>query len=261
MATTRYTGRWSRGQRFTPPAGDNPNLGGGIRQEHMDPVAGRTGFEEPTPRLPETPSSLYAADDFMLPLVLIGPVPMANEPEGHDVGGVTRGRTLLAGQAAAAAAHSRDYGSADVQMFEAPIMREDGAVYQTQRLEAERAVAGSRAALTRGRNSLPENNPDGPPDQGHYTMRWIDRAFKRRGIRTDQQPLRNYRAATANPIPAPAAAAANQYTSPYAALANARRLKLTTPQIRRVPRAPDEAAEVDGSNDPQYSDPQYWTEW
>ena len=211
--------------------------------------------------LPVLPVSVYGDDDWQYPVpVLAGDVPLDREPEDHFSGGADRGVTLIDGQQAAGVAHSQDFGAAEAQFFDPAIQRGVRDVYQTQRIEAERATSTSRAALTRGRNSLPENNPDGPPDQGHYVMRWIDRQFTRRGIRTDQQPLRPYRAAVAAQAPEPAAHAANAYTSPFARIMNARQRKLTTPEIRRVPRPPDEYAENDGTDDPQYSQPAYW-EW
>ena len=87
-------------------------------------------------------------------------------------------------------------------------------------------------------------------------MRWIDRQFTRRGISSDMQPLRPYRAAVAPQTPEPVQA--NAYTSPFRSLANARLRKLTTPEIRRVPRPPDEYAQQDGTDDPQFSAPVYW---
>jgi hypothetical protein len=71
-------------------------------------------------------------------------------------------------------------------------------------------------------------------------------------------PLVAYRAQDAVSIPAPTAANGNQYTSPYPNLINARNRKLWTPMVRRVPRPPDDAAQLDGSADPQYSAPVYW---
>lgn len=265
-----YSGAWTRSRgarakpgygRTTPAPGANPNLGSGARLDHLNPVEPGTGFPEPVPVLPPAPAYLYAADDFMLPLQVAPMDPVDSEPEGHDVGGVDRGRTLLQGQALAARAHERDYGAADVHHFDHPVGRSVRDTYQTQRLEAEFAVAGSRMALVRGRNSYPENNPDGPPTQGSYVMRWIDRQYTRRGIRTDVQPLRPYRAALAADNPAPAAGQANAYTSPFRRNGNARRSKLTTPQVRRLPRDPSDSVELDGTDDPQYTDPQYWQGW
>lgn len=256
-----YKGAWSRGQRFTPAPGANPNLGAGASTLHLDPVDPVTGWEEPTPTLPALPPSMYGDEDWQYPVpVLAGDVALDREPETHFYGGVSRGDSLIEGQQLAGVAHSQDYGAADAQFFEPPIQRAVADTYQTQRIQAEFATSTSRAALTRGRNSLPENNPDGPPPQGHYVMRWIDRQFTRRGIRTDMQPLRPYRAAVAAQAPEPGPAAANAYTSPFARLMNARQRKLTTPEVRRVPRAPDEFAEMDGTEDPQYSQPAYW-EW
>lgn len=255
-------GAWAR-MRTTPAPHANPNLGSGINGAHLNPVEEPNPFDEPTPTLPETPAYMlggFAADDFMLPPMAVYD-PVENEPRGHDVGGAPRGRSLVQSNTLAAEAHSEDYGSAAYQHFEAPIMRAGDDTYVTQRVEAEFAVSTSRAALTRGRNSLPENNPDGPPPQGHYTMRWINRRAPRHTIRPDMQPLRPYRAAVAAQTPAPSEAHANQYTSPFARLVNARGRKITTPQIRRLPRPEAEYAEVDGTEDPQMSDPAYWNEW
>jgi hypothetical protein len=246
--------------RTTPAPHANPNLGSGVIGAHLNPVEVPNPFDEPTPTLPDTPAYLlggYAQDDYMLPPTQIL-YPVEDEPRGHDVGGAPRGRTLVQSNALAVEAHSQDYGSSEVALFEAPIMRAGDDMYLTQRIEAERSVSMSRAALTRGRNSLPENNPDGPPDQGHYVMRWIDRRVPRRTIRPDMQPLRPYRAATAAQTPAPTEAQANQYTSPFDRLINARGRKLTTPQIRRLPRPEAEYAETDGTDDPQMSNPVYW---
>lgn len=257
-----YAGRWRAVQGFTPPPGVNPNLGAGSNVVHLDPTEPMLSVSEPTPALPAAPAYLYAADDIMLPVpTLPFEPPVDREPESHMAGTVDRGRTLIEGQQLAGHAHEQDFGVARVHHFDDPIMRASRDTYHTQRIEADRDVSMSRAALTRGRNSLPENNPDGPPDQGHYVMRWIDRQFTRKGISPDMQPLRPYRAAVAAQTPEPAQGQANQYTSPFKRLGTARLKKLTTPQLRRVPRPPDESAQGDGTGDPQYSDPQYWDAW
>jgi hypothetical protein len=256
------SGAWLRAQqRFTPAPGDNPNLGSGIGPEHLRPTEPLRGFVEPTPVLPETPSFLFVQEDFILTPPPVD-APVMREPEGHEYGAVTRGTGTSFQDATVAAyqAHSDDYGSAEVHHFEAGIMRADRDTYITQRVEQEFPTTGSRAALTRGRNAWPENNPDGPPPQGTLTMRWIDRQFTRRGIKPDMQPLRPYRAGLARQAPAPGeGVAGNAYTSPYPRLALARGRKLVTPQQRRVPRAPDDDVINDGTQDAQYSDsPQYW---
>jgi len=250
-----YKGMW---MRLTPAPGDNPNLGDGIRDEHLNPQEMIDPFPEPTPSLPDLPDFLFAQDDVLLPPVVMVREPMIDEPESHEEGAVDRGSTLIEGQYLAGIAHSLDHGAAAVHHHGELIERANRDTYMTQRLEADFQSSTSRLALVRGRNSLPENNPDGPPPQGHYVMRWIDRQFARRGIRTDQQPLRPYRAALAVATPEPSADAANAYTSPFQRLVAARLRKLTTPQVRRLPRPPDESAQADGTEDPQYSAPAYW---
>jgi hypothetical protein len=259
-----YTGAWRSAQKTTPPADANPNLGNAVdRTQHTEADKYFDPYPEPTPQLPPTPAYLYAADDWLAwPEPLVHD-PVLTEPLGHEYGEVQGGEhaTQLGSIAEAYQAHMADYGGAAVHHANEAIERAERDTYVTQRLEMPFPSTGSRAALTRGRNAWPENNPEGPPDQGHYTMRWIDRQFTRRGIRTDQQPLRPYTAAGAMQVPAPGESNGSPYTSPYARIANARQLKLTTPQIRRVPRPPDDDAIVDGTSDPQYQDPSYWQDW
>lgn len=254
-----FRGAWSRAQRTTPPADRNPNLGVALdAKQHSVDDQYADPFSEPTPSLPSGPEYLYALDDYFPPPVYVTD-PVITEPEGHQYGVVQEGgQDQLTAIGEAYVGHMADYGAADVHHWGDPIERADRDVYRTDRIEAEFATSGSRAALTRGRNSLPENNPDGPPAQGHYVMRWIDRQFTRRGIRTDMQPLRPYTAGIARQVPAPTDSNGNAYTSPYARIANARQLKLTTPQLRRVPRPVSDDAQSDGTADPQYLDPQYW---
>lgn len=259
-----YSGAWKRAQRVGSPADRNPNLGDQVDDAHLHPVEVGDPFAEPTPNLPSLPEYLYAADDYMLPVPVIVHDPMIDEPEGHEYGGVDRAEShglVLGTDPDSYAAHSVDHGAAAVHHFVDPIERSTADTYQTQRLEMDFPSTGSRAALTRGRNSWPENNPEGPPAQGHYTMRWIDRQFSRRQTRHDMAPLRPYVAGNAVEIPGAQGKQANQYTSPYGNLANARALKLSTPQVRRVPRPADDAAQIDGTQDPQYTMPAYWQDW
>lgn len=254
------SGAWLRSQqRFTPAPEDNPNLGGVVRADHLKPVEPGSAFPEPTPVLPETPAFLYAQDDYILtpPAVLD---PLDREPEGHEYGTVQRGnQTFSSATVDAYRAHSDDRGAAEVHHFDTPIMRAQDDSYRTVRIEQEFPTTGSRAALTRGRNAWPENNPDGPPSQGFMVMRWIDRQYTRRRIAPDMQPLRPYRAGLARQAPAPGGGVAGSpYTSPYPRLAMAKARKLTRPQERRVPRAPDDDIINDGTQDAQYTDPQYW---
>lgn len=256
---TAYGGAWKRNQRFTPPAGDNPNLGRAISAgQHLTPTEWESPFGEPTPDLPAPASYLWGDPvmDFMTPALPVE-YPLDREPEGHEYGTVQRGnQDPQTARVVAYQAHSMDRGAANVHHFSEPIERASADTYRTVRVENEFSMSTSRAALTRGRNALPENNPDGPPPQGTFTMRWIDRQFTRRRISPDMQPLRPYRAALAQATPG----GESVYASPYERLGNARRLKLTTPQARRVPRPWDDGAVVDGTEDVQYADPSYW-EW
>ena len=262
MGSYVYSGLWLRSQRSTPPADINPNLGDAVnRTQHGEADQWINPAAEPTPSLPPLPEYMYAADDWITwPEPLVHD-PVLTEPESHSYGEVQGGEfaTQLGSIAEAYEAHMADYGGAAVHHANDLIERADRDAYVTQRTEAEFQTSSSRAALTRGRNALPENNPDGPPAQGHYVMRWIDRQFTRRGIRTDMQPLRPYTAGNARQVPAPSGVNGSQYTSPFDRIANARQLKLTMPQIRRVPRPPDDDSVVDGTSDVQYAAPLYWS--
>lgn len=256
-----YAGAWRSRQRYTPPAGDNPNLGAGVQDDHLHPSEPMI-LTEPTPSLPAAPDYLYTHDDYMIPPVLVTD-PVISEPLGHQYGTVAQGTEQSPQEARVEAyhAHMADYGAGAVHHHADRIERADADTYITQRVEQEFPQTGSRAALTRGRNAWAENNPDGPPPQGHMTMRWIDRQYTRRRISPDQAPLRPYRAATAAQSPAPADGDGHVYMSPFARLGNARSRKMSTPQLRRVPRGPDEDVIGDGTTDPQYDDPSYWDGW
>lgn len=261
-----YTGAWKRAQRSSTPGEVNPNLGDQVDDMHLHPQEVDDPFPEPTPNLPSLPEYMYAADDFMLPPNIYVHDPMITEPLDHDSGGIDRAESygvMLGTDPDSYAAHMQDHGAAAVHhQADGPVERDDRDTYRTVRVEMDRPSGNtSRAALTRGRNALPENNPDGAPDQGHFTMRWIDRQFVRRQARHDMAPIRPYVAGNAVELQGAQGPDANAYTSPWANLANARTLKLATPQLRRVPRQPDDNATTDGTQDPQYAQPAYWDGW
>jgi len=221
------------------------------------------------PAAPSTPdstpvqaASLYAGEGDWLPATVVQ-VPivapgMNYEPEGHEYGTVARGGSELVDgtNREAHAARERDQGAADAARSIRPSGRGSADRYVTERWEESRAVSGSRTALVRGRNSYPENNPDGPPEQGHVVNRWIDRRMPRRPFRADMGPLYAYRAALAKRQPVPADA--NVYTPPFASLQVSRRRRIETPMVRRTPRAYGEEAVTDGISEPQ-PDNQFWT--
>jgi hypothetical protein len=253
MATT-YTGAW---KRQSVSARVNPNLGATSDTLHLNPVDPASGFPEPVPNLPETPAYLYGHDDWILaPQVMHDPVDRT--PLGHEYGTVQRdSNTDEQSRVEANIAREQDYGAADYQHFDQPIMRDVVDTYTTQRIEESFEVSRSTVQPFRGRNTYPENNPDGPPPQGRYVMRWIDRQMDRRRIAPDEMPLNPYRAAVAQNQPP--ATPGNPYSSPYDRLVNARRLKLSSPQLRRLPRQPEDGFISDGTESTEYSDPTYWS--
>jgi ribonucleoside-diphosphate reductase alpha chain len=97
---------------------------------------------------------------------------------------------------------------------------------------------GSRAALVRGKNSLPENNPDGYRF-GVRFYRWVDRRMYRpRIVHTARPaPVRTARGINASPpLESP-----NRTTSPFSWNARARQRTISAPLQRRQPATVDYA--------------------
>lgn len=231
-----YTGSWRRKTLGLAP---NPNLGDGADLRHLNPV-------EPDPAvpgsrgphgLPVVPDVLYPVDSWMFPVnyQMAGTPPMDGSPEGHDPGNdQDRGAEWYG--------HSIDDGGPDKAHYSWPgIMREDAAVYRTERVEMALAVSQSRGQVTQGIDR------DGPSPQGHYVNRWIDRRFTRRSITPDSYPLYLYRAAVAKQSPAPAQGQGNQYLSPYDKIGSPKKKRINTPQLRRIPPAYADEQVVDGT--------------
>lgn len=251
-----YAGLWRRSRA---PA-DN-NLGGVLDPRHLTPVDYGPTADSTPDSTPAYAAPLYAGADEWLPQTVVQ-VPtvapgMDFEPAGHEYGTVARGGSRLADgtNRRAHAARSVDAGAADATRTVYPTTRATGDRYETERLEESRAVSMSRIALVRGRNALPENNPDGPPPQGHIVNRWIDRRMPRRPFKADMSPLWAYRATLAKRQDVPDDA--NQYVPPWASLQVSRRRRTETPMIRRTPRQYGEDAITDGISEPQPSQ-QFW---
>lgn len=251
-----YAGLWIRSRS---PAANN--LGGVIDPRHLKPVDYGPTPDSTPDSTPAYAAPLYAGADEWLPQTVVQ-VPIVapgldSEPVGHEYGTVARGGTRLADgtNSEAHAARSRDAGAADAARTVYPVERAADDRYATERYEESRAVSTSRTALVRGRNSLPENNPEGPPPQGSVINRWINRRMPRRPFKTDLGPLWAYRATLAKRQEVPKDA--NQYVPPWASLQVSRHRRTETPMIRRTPRQYGEDAITDGISEPQ-PEQQFW---
>lgn len=251
-----YVGLWRRSRS---PAENN--LGGTIDPRHLDPVDYGPSPDSTPDSTPAYAAPIYAGADEWLPQTVVQ-VPIVapgldQEPGGHEYGTVARGGSLLSDgtNRAAHAARSRDAGAADAARTVTVAERASTDTYATVRFEEQPALAGSRAALVRGRNAYPENNPDGPPPQGNIVQRWINRRMGRRPYRQDLAPLHAYRATLAKRQDVPKDA--SQYTPPWASLQVSRRRRVETPMVRRTPRQYGESAITDGIEEPQ-PEHQYW---
>ncbi|TDC20619.1 hypothetical protein E1265_21350 [Streptomyces sp. 8K308] len=198
---------------------------------------------QPAPPTVEDPGTAY---DPVWPSQAPGLV-LDHERITHDGdGGAGGGQSLYAAQAAGNAARSRDLGAAARQLHEEPVERARDETYATERLTVAPVSAGSRVATLRGRNSLPENNPDGFRP-GIRVQRWVNRRIWLRHRRHDLRPLAPLVAAAA--VDSPALEEGNRYTSPFGWMQRARKRHVISPMQRRNPRDWDEAVTTDGVTD------------
>jgi len=245
MPLITRTGAWRAKSLGGAP---NPNLGDGIDRRHLKPVEEAPAVPMPDHRLPAERASLFAADDFALPVQyqIADPPPMDRSPgEDHEAGAAPRGGE--------ARAHFEDLGGPDRAHYSWPaIIREDDARYVTERVEMNVQVSQSRGQVTQGIDR------DGVSPQGHYVSRWIDRPFRRRTISPDAYPIWSYRAAVAKQSPALPAGQGNQYLSPYDKIGSPKKRRIAVPEIRRQPPAYADQEVQDGL--PASPAPQFW-EW
>lgn len=135
--------------------------------------------------------------------------------------------------------HGQDVGDVTARLVRAG-KSGDGVTRETElRILEPEISAGSRAALTRGANSLPENNPDGYR-YGARVFRWTERKmYKPRIVHTERPaPIRTAKLNNASPP----IEGAGRGTSPYAWNVRGRvRTMGSAPVVRRQPPAVDYA--------------------
>ncbi len=258
-----YTGAWRRantirsdGTRYTDP----PTMLGRpeLSAEHMQGEPDTEGSRPPwavvhaedVPAWLTDPDADYSTNAAGLIL--------STEAEGHDAGTSTGGgQTAAAARAQGNAARSRDRGAPREQLFAPVRARAVDEQRETEMYVLEPSSAGSRTAALRGRNSLPENNPDGYR-VGQRVRRWQDRKIPGGGLRRHSlHPLRVNTAPAPNVSPAPEPGAANRYASPFSLNISSRVRTQQSPVARRVPRAWDEDVVTDASQDQVAQTPSY----
>jgi hypothetical protein len=152
-------------------------------------------------------------------------------------------------------ARSQDLGAAS-RMLHNPIKaRGVTETRETVAVELEPISGGSRLGILRGRNGLPENNPDGFRN-GVRVQRWQNRKIPQSFMRRHNlHPLRVNLAAAPHNSPARPPSEANRYSSPFGLNVLSRTRTAQSPVARRVPRAWDESAVTDGApmEDPTYA--------
>ncbi len=218
-------------------------------EQHMDPDTDQPGSrpKDVAPRLAATPASVDdpgTAYDPVYPSQAPGLV-LDHTPVTHEGDGGAGGlQSLYRAQAQGNAARSIDTGADMRQLYVPPAARGHDERRQTSALVVDSISAGSRAAVFRGANSLPENNPDGFRP-GVRIQRFVDRRVWNRHRRHDLRPLLEMTAAAAVESP-PLEGGGNRLTSPFSWSVKARRRNASAPMMRREPRAWDESAETDG---------------
>lgn len=240
------TGTW-RNQRLWV---DQPTALG--RPEYSEMHA-TTDWTEPGSRPPYAVGRMdsvpAAVDDPGTAYDPVGPsqapgVVLDLEPLSHDGDGGSGGmQSVYAAQAKANAARSVSRGADRRQLYKAKTLWDRGETHTTDALTVDPISAGSVTATLRGRNSLPENNPEGFR-YGTRVQRWTDRKVWNRHRHHDLRPVRDFLAASA--VQSPELEKTNRNTSPFSWNARQRSRKESAPVQRRVPRPWDEAAETDG---------------
>lgn len=257
-----YTGNLKRTQGRTEDA--LPLGHPEYAEQHMAPgrderIGARPPYAAPRTSL-ATPPGLTdsgTAYDAVLPAEA-PPGLTSDEPDGHDIGEPTpagAGRSYEGSRDAGNRARSQDRNAGRSRLLR-PLEHDDGH-RQGERQELGRPGDAGRTRALRGRNSLPENNPDGdgaggPVRQGYRVRRWYDRRIRQRGqLRHELRIVRDKLADSA--MQSPPLAIANRYTSPFAQIQSGRKRTQQGPMIRRTPRPWDEEAVAAAAAETDYS--------
>lgn len=148
--------------------------------------------------------------------------------------------------------HDVDRGAAASQLYGAPPLQFADEVYGSKRFEADYPAPIAEAALTRGLNGLPENNPDG------YRAGYVEQFYVDRKLAVGE---RFHDARVVHPnVPtliADAPVPEGHASSPFSSLARMVTRTWQTPMVRREPSPWDEDITRDGTTDqgPFYDPP------
>lgn len=259
-----FSGAW-RNQRTTRVDGSSytdpiPPLGRPEQSAlHQEPGAPP---REPPAHLGDVPG--YLADDgtgydpvttAQAPGIVYDVEPTEDHQDGTGAGG---GQSMEAARRQGHLARTQDRGATARQISEPKRARAHDEVRTTNMLVVEPISAGSRVAVLRGRNSLPENNPDGFR-VGQRVQRWQERKIPMSKLRRhDLRPLHVMTAAAPNDSPAPVGIdqpTAGISLSPFSSNVYSRTRLSQSPLARRVPRPWDEDVVNDGSpaEDPPFN--------
>lgn len=251
-----YSGAWKGNQRDGGVYTDRPAKLGApeLSAEHMGPVSDVGGSRPPWAVVHEGEVPTWLTDgeaSYASPVGAHGLVLDVEPTDDHQGGTVGTGsQTAAQARAQGHAARTQDRGAIGRQLYRAPRYRAQDETRTTEMYVLEPSSSGSRKAVFRGDNSLPENNPDGFR-VGQRVRRWQDRKIPGGGLRRhNAHPLHLHVAAAPNVSPEPAPGQGNRYASPFGLNISSRTRVLQMPVARRVPRPWDDNVITDGSDDP-----------
>jgi len=145
-----------------------------------------------------------------------------------------------------------DYGAARARDHAEPPLQFADERYLSARFESNDSPGMSEAALKRGLNGLPENNPEGFR-RGWVEQFWVDRKFNEgERIHDARVNLPNTAYMEDN---APPPDEGTPYTVPFGSLQRMIDRTWNSPMLRREPPPFDESLMTDGVTDPTYYDP------
>lgn len=243
-----YTGRWRSTRTYVDRAAALGHPEYGTLHMHTDWTEPGSRPPYAAPRVdagPDTIRDQGTAYDLVTSRRAPGR-PLDHSPESHQgdaAPGGYLGSLPSESRRRGNNARSIDQGASLRQIWKAPRFRQSDDRRETVVLEVLPTSNGSHLGALRGRNSLPENNPDGFRI-GRRVQRWMNRKIPTVWRRPDLRPLRVHLAATAVSSGPPEDG--SRYTSPFNSTISARRRTVSASTERRSPRPWDQDYVNDG---------------